>query len=93
MPVRHRKSKARAGEIPAWAGYLEMGSDYFDELERVGLTEATARPLAEETWHRIGTQVIQYLEDFYRGFTPPERPYWAEREFGPPGGRRRRSCH
>ena len=91
MPVRRKRSKARASNVAAWAMFMQCGRDYFDELDAVGLTDKTAAPLAAEVWHEIGQAVIAYLDDFHRGFSPPERPYWAEREFGPPGGRRRRA--
>lgn len=92
MPVRRRKSKARASDVKAWAEYLSCGHDFFGELAGVGLTEATARPLAEQVWHATGEAVIAYLDEMHRGFAPPERPYWAERVFGSPGKRRRRPC-
>lgn len=91
MPVRRKKSKARASDVQAWAGYLMSGCDFFDELATIGLTEATAEPLAEATWHEIGEQVFQHYGQLYRGYTPPARPYWAEEQFGPPSARRRRA--
>lgn len=90
MPVRRRKSKARPSDVQAWAGYFMSGCDFFDELAAVGLTEQTAAPLAEQIWHEIGEQVFEHYEALYRGYTPPARPYWAETQFGPPGGKRKR---
>ncbi len=94
MPVRRRINKARPDEVKAWAMYFQSGHDYFDHLEGAGLSlahmEAPPRKLAEETWRRIGNEVIAYLDDFYRGYHPPDHPYWAEELFGPPGARRRR---
>jgi hypothetical protein len=69
--------------------FFQSGHDYFDELAAVGLDNDTAKPIAEETWHQIGTDVINHIADFYRGYAPPERPYWAEEQFGPPSTRRR----
>lgn len=89
MPIRRRKSKARPDEVKAWAGYFMSGCDFFDELAAIGLTEDTAAPLAEAMWHDIGDQVFAYYEDLYRGYAPPERPYWAEEQFGPPGQTRK----
>lgn len=89
MPVRNRKSRARVSDVAAWAEFLMWGHDFFDELAAVGLSSETARPLAKAVWHQIGDQVIAHIEDMHRGFRPPERPFWAEREFGPPGGKRR----
>lgn len=91
MPVRRRKSKARASDVAAWAEYFQCGHDFFDELKAIGHTEETAAPLAESVWHEIGVAVIAHLDAIHAGFHPYERPIWAEREFGPPGGRRRRA--
>jgi hypothetical protein len=91
MPVRRRKSKARAGEAEAWSMFLMAGYDFFDDLAAVGLTEEDARPLAAETWRRIGHDVVAHLDHMHIGFTPYSRPIWAEREFGPPAGRKRRA--
>ncbi|KRE22559.1 hypothetical protein ASE66_25550 [Bosea sp. Root483D1] len=89
MPVRKRKSKARTSDVAAWAEFLMWGRDFFDELAAVGHSSSTAMPLAEKVWHEIGDQVIAYIDEMHRGFTPPTRPFWAEREFGPPGGKRK----
>jgi len=89
MPVRRRKSKARAGEAKAWAGFMMSGHDFFDDLAAVGLTEKTARPLAAETWRRIGDEVIAHLDALHVGFAPYSRPIWAEEQFGTPGRNRR----
>ena len=89
MPVRRRVDRRRTDDVRAWAMFMESGRDYFEDLAAVGLTEQSARPLAEETWRRIGADVIAYLGEFYRGYQAPERPYWAEREFGAPKRRRR----
>ncbi len=88
MPVRNRRTMARASDVAAWAEFLAWGHDYFGELAAVGLTSETARPLAESVWREIGDQVIAYIEHSHRGFSPPERPFWAERQFGPPVRRR-----
>jgi hypothetical protein len=90
MPVRRKKSKARASDVAAWAMFMQCGRDFFDELDAIGLDDTTAAPLAEAVWHEIGEAVIVYLDDLHRGFAPVERPIWAETEFGPPGGKRRR---
>ena len=89
MPVRSRKSKARAGEVKAWSCLFMCGADFFDDLGDVGLTEPEAMAVAEETWHRIGEAVLLHLEDFNRDYRAVHRPYWAEVQFGPPGKRRR----
>lgn len=91
MPVRRRTSKARPEEAKAWAGYLMCGADFFDDLAGVGLTEETAEPLADATWHRIGNDVIAHLDELHRGFYPYPRPIWAEEMFGPPSGLKRRA--
>ncbi|MDK4730343.1 hypothetical protein [Rhizobium phaseoli] len=93
MPIRRRSNLRRAGEVEAWCGYFQSGCDFFDELAAIGLTEATAEPLAEETWRRIGFEVIEHIENLHRNFYPPPRPFWAEENFGQPGspgGKRRR---
>lgn len=90
MPVRRRIDRRRADDARAWAGYFLSGCDFFDDLEAVGLNEETAAPIAEETWHAIGHDVIRYLDDLHRGFAPVERPIWAEEQYGPPNGGRRR---
>lgn len=74
--------------------YLQCGSDYFSDLEHAGIVPKDHEPtrvMAEETWHRIGHDVLAHMEEFYRGYHPPERPIWAEREFGAPGGVKRRA--
>jgi hypothetical protein len=91
MPVRRRIDRRRAGEVEAWANFLYCGCDFFDELPAVGLTEATAGPLAEETWHRLGPDVIAHLDKIHEGFHPYPRPIWAEEQFGPAKGARRRA--
>lgn len=91
MPVRRRQSKARASDVAAWADYFMCGADYFDELAAISHTEETAAPIARQVWHEIGEAVIAHLDAFHAGFHPYERPIWAEREFGPPGRRRRRA--
>lgn len=90
MPVRRRRSKARASDVAAWSDYFQCGADYFDELAAIGLTEETAAPIAAQVWREIGEAVIAHIDSVHRGFAPPERPIWAEREFGPAVGRRRR---
>ncbi len=89
MPVRHRRSRARVSDVAAWAEFFLWGHDFFGELSAVGLTGETARPLAEAVWHDIGDQVVDHILEMHRGFSPPERPFWAEREFGPPGRKRK----
>lgn len=90
MPVRRRIDRRRIGDAKAWAGYFLSGADFFDDLEDVGLTEETAAPIAEETWHAIGADVIRHLENMHVGFAPLDRPIWAETVYGPPNGGRRR---
>lgn len=90
MPVRRRVDRRKAGEAEAWAGYFYAGADFFEDLDRVGLTEKTAGPIAEETWHRLGPDVLRYLEELHRGYAPVERPIWAEEQYGPPNGSRKR---
>lgn len=87
MPIKRRRSKARAGEAKAWAMYMQSGHDFFDDLADLGLDEKTAAPVAEEAWHRIGRDVIDHIERIHHGYHPPERPFWAEERFGRPGGR------
>jgi len=84
MPVRKRINRRRAGEVEAWYNYFWSGFDFFDDLPSIGLTEETAEPLAEETWHRIGDAVLAHIEKIHIGFHPPGRPFWAEEEFGAP---------
>lgn len=94
MPVRRRVSKARPDEARAWLMFMMSGADYFAELVEAGIVvdrHDVPRELAEETWRRIGNEVVAYMAEFHNGFRPPERPIWAEREFGPPGKRRRRA--
>lgn len=91
MPVRRRVNRRNAGEAGAWAGYFQSGFDFFDELYAIGLTDATAEPIAEETWRRIGADVIAQIEALHVGFYPPPRPFWAEEMFGPPSGSKRKS--
>lgn len=94
MPVRRRISKARPDEAKTWLMYMQSGHDFFSELVEAGIVEDrhdVPRELAEETWHRIGHDVLDYMAEFYRGFHPPERPIFAEREFGPPGKKKRRA--
>lgn len=90
MPVRRRKSKARPEEVKAWAGYFESGFDFFGELADAGIVPRGEEPsleLARDTWRRIGRDVLVYLDRFYAGYHPPERPFWAEREFAVAGGK------
>lgn len=89
MPVRRRKSKARAGEAEAWAGFMWSGHDYFDDLPDAGHNVETAAEVAEETWHRIGDEVLAHLDKMHVGFPPYDRPIWAERQFGPAKTKRR----
>ncbi|OWK18292.1 hypothetical protein AJ88_03625 [Mesorhizobium amorphae CCBAU 01583] len=73
---------------------MMSGYDFFEELVEAGVVEDrhhVPRKLAEETWHRIGHDVLDFMDEFHIGFRPPERPIWAEREFGPPSARRRRA--
>lgn len=90
MPVRRRANRRRAGEVEAWAGYFQSGCDFFDALHDIGLNEETAETIAEETWRRIGAEVIAHIDRLHEGYYPPPRPFWAEEAFGLPSGRRRR---
>lgn len=68
------------------------GYDFFEDLVEAGIVEnrrEVPRDLAEETWRCIGNDVLDYTVEFHRGFVPPERPIWAEREFGPPDRKKR----
>lgn len=90
MPIKRRKSKARPEEVKAWAMYFQSGCDFFGELVDAGIVPEGHVPteeFARETWHRIGHDVIEYIAQLYRSYTPPERPFWAEEMFGSPGGR------
>lgn len=89
MPVRRRKSKARPDEVRAWATFMLSGHDFFDDLADIGLVEAEAEPLAEQTWRRIGVEVLAYLDQLHAGFRSYERPIWAEERFGGAGKRSR----
>lgn len=89
MPVRKRRDMRRKSEVEAWYCMLRSGFDFFHTLSDVGLTEEKARPLAEATWRRIGTDVLEYHAELYRGFPPDEEPLWAEAEYGPPSTKRR----
>jgi hypothetical protein len=93
MPIRRRTNLRRAGEVEAWSGYLQSGCDFFGDLDSIGLTEETTWPLAEETWRRIGLDVLNRIENMHRNFYPAPRPFWAEENFGGPAakaGKRRR---
>ncbi|BAV45371.1 Uncharacterized protein MLTONO_0468 [Mesorhizobium loti] len=93
MPVRRKKAKARPNEAEAWLMMMMSGYDFFSDLVEAGIVDdrhEVPRELAEATWHRIGHEVLDFMADFRVGFRPPERPIWAEREFGPPGKRKRR---
>lgn len=94
MPVRRLKSKARPDEAKAWLMFMMSGADFFGELVDAGIVEnrqRVPRELAEEAWRRIGNDVLDFMDEFHVGFRPPERPIWAEREFGPPDRRKRRA--
>ncbi|MER8921694.1 hypothetical protein [Mesorhizobium sp. M0802] len=74
--------------------YMQSGYDFFSDLVEAGVVEdrhEVPRKLAEETWHRIGNDVLDEMAELHIGFRPPERPIWAEREFGPPGRSKRRA--
>lgn len=93
MPVRRRKAKARPAEAEAWLMYFMSGYDFFSDLVEAGVVDDrhdVPRDVAEETWHRIGHDVLVYMNEFHIGFSPPTRPIFAEREFGAPAKRRRR---
>lgn len=89
MPVRRRVDRRKAGEARAWAFYFLSGYDFFDDLDDVGLTAEVAASIAEETWHRIGREVIAHLDQMHVGFRPYDRPIWAEQQFGAPRRLRR----
>lgn len=94
MPIRRRVARARPDEAKAWLMFMMSGYDFFSELVDAGIVEdrhEVPRELAEETWRRIGHDILDYMAEFHIGFRPPERPIWAEREFGPPSKRRRRA--
>ncbi len=74
--------------------FMMSGYDFFSDLVEAGIVEdrhEVPRELAEVTWRRIGNEIIDYMAKFHIGFRPPERPIWAEREFGPPDKRKRRA--
>jgi hypothetical protein len=91
MPVKRRRSKARPESARAWLMFMMSGSDFFDDLVDAGIIQAGETPsrgLAEEVWRHMGADVLDAMDDLHVGFQPPERPIWAEREFGQPGRRR-----
>lgn len=93
MPVRRRKAKARPDEASAWVMYMQSGFDFFSDLVEAGIVEdrhEVPRDLAEQVWHTIGDDILYEMDVLHIGFRPPERPIWAEREFGAPSTRRRR---
>jgi hypothetical protein len=74
--------------------FMQSGHDFFGDLVDAGIVEDRREvplELAEETWHRIGPEVIAHLDELHRGFHPVERPIWAEEVFGPPMEARRRT--
>ena len=92
MPVKRRRSKARPESAKAWVMYMMAGHDYFDDLVDAGIVpagEMPTRDFAAETWQRMGAEILDAMADLHIGFRPPERPIWAEEQFGPPPARRR----
>lgn len=87
MPIRHRRSKVRTDDLPAWAMTFQSGKDYFDDLEAAGVqVDAYGHPprdVAREAWKRLGGAFLEHYRD--RWVEP-----WALIEFGEPGVRRRR---
>ena len=92
MPVKRRQSKARPDEANAWVVFMMSGCDFFDDLVDAGIVgkgETPSLELAAETWRRMGADIIDAIDELHVGYAPPERPVFAEREFGPAGRRRR----
>ncbi len=90
MPVRHRRSKARADELAAWADAFKCEFDYAETLPDIGIATddygLPDRVVAEEAWHRLGAAFLETYND-------PHLTPWALEAFGPPSGsgkRRRR---
>ena len=71
--------------------FMISGSDYFEDLVDAGIVEdrhQIPRELAEETWRRVGVDILDAIDEMHVGYRPPESPIWAERTFGPAGRRR-----
>lgn len=77
MPVRRRRQKRHAG-LEAWRVFLETGSDFFQDLEAVGVKVPVPRDAARAAWRQYREKLLAIWDvDRY----PPIRPTWAEREF------------
>lgn len=80
-----RKAADDLEEVRAWRMMFRSGHDYLNDLKFLGLPYGLAgdqekQRLAEEVWHRIGAKFLE------RHPPPPDKPYWALEQFGPPSG-------
>jgi hypothetical protein len=67
--------------------YMEAGADFFDDLVAAGIVQPGHEPtreVAEEVWQRIGADLIDHWEEFYRGYPTRSSEPWAIEQFGPP---------
>lgn len=75
MKKRTRNGLLPHEELRRWAMTFETGSDYFHELDGMGVTVADA----EEAWHRLGAAFLGTWQP-----TPARAEPWALIQFGPP---------
>ena len=75
MPVKRRNEKRRldpATELAAWSMTFQCGTDYLQELPRIGVpTDNYSRPdlaVAEDAWRRLGTRFLAEPQE--RHLTP-----------------------
>jgi hypothetical protein len=88
MPVRRRSNRRRADDLKSWEVYLESGHDYFGDLPDIGLTDPPPRAAALEAWNRLAPIL---LDTWATSRHPDQGEAWAVREFGVPGGHKRRA--
>jgi hypothetical protein len=69
--------EALPADVRAWEGFLQCGTDFFDELP-AGVTEARARRMARAKWREHGRALMAY-------WGPKRtRESWAYERFGEP---------
>ncbi|QIG92279.1 hypothetical protein [Bradyrhizobium sp. 6(2017)] len=81
MPVKRRVPKQRslspADELRAWSEMFDVGFDFFDDLEDIGLSATgEGHPLAEDAWRRLGAEYLRA--------EPADKVCWALEKFGRP---------
>jgi hypothetical protein len=82
MPVKRRVSKRRLSpedEMKAWSELFDVGYDFFQDLELLGLSEREARAAAPEAWRRLGHLFLDQWKPTDARAVP-----WALEEFGEP---------